>query len=108
MPDFSAASAVVDGVSEIRVTGELDVYTSPVLRQRLREMIGHGSTRVVVNLSELTFIDSTGLGVLVGAFRRAEAMSVELVLEDVRPSAVKVFELTGLATMFRIDSTLVG
>jgi len=106
MRDFATASAVVDGVCEIRVTGELDVYTAPVLRERLREMIGPASTAVVVNLSELTFIDSTGLGVLVGAFKRAQSVGVDLILEEVRPSAVKVFELTGLTRMFRIGSTV--
>jgi len=104
MPElFSTTAAVVDRSREIFVTGELDVYTSPRLRERLHETIRPEATKVIINLSGLTFIDSTGLGVLAGALKRAQRMQVDLTLSEVPPSAVKVLELTGMTRVFSIN-----
>ena len=63
----------VDEHSVVDVKGEIDVYTAPKLREKLIELVSEGSYDVVVNLEGVDFLDSTGLGVLVGALKRVKA-----------------------------------
>jgi anti-sigma B factor antagonist len=90
----------------IRVAGELDAYTAPTLRQSLRDIIeDQGNLNIVVDLSVMTFIDSTGLGVLVGALRNVRQRGGDLVLSAPSASALKVLEITGLEHAFTITHT---
>jgi anti-sigma B factor antagonist len=88
----------------VTVRGEVDVHTAPVLRDRLDEAVGQGEPRVVVHLDGVSFIDSTGLGVLVAAQRvqRASGGSLELVCS--RRRVLRILELTGLHTLFTIHA----
>lgn len=84
-----------DGRSVVYVRGELDVYTTTVLRRSLAELIAGGARQVVLDLRGLTFMSATGLGVLVGAARRLRYHGGELVLRSTRPSVRQLIELTG-------------
>ena len=92
----------VDGVASIRVAGELDVATAPDLRACLLDAIATTRT-VVVDLTDLGFIDSTGIGVLIGAAKRLAAEGGEIRLQGVRPKTMRVFEITGVARMIAIE-----
>jgi anti-sigma B factor antagonist len=94
------------GARVVTAVGEVDVSTAPELRERLHE-IPEGST-VVVDLSGVTFLDSTGLGVLVAALKRVREGEGEgdLRLVVSRPQVTKVLEVTGLASVFSIFPTL--
>ena len=83
------------GVVLLRAKGDLDAYTAPGLRTQLHEATGEADL-VVVDLAEVTFIDSAGLGALVGAHRRMREEGGRLRI--VRPPALvaRAFELTGL------------
>ena len=83
----------------IHPTGDLDAYTAPGLRAELHEATG-GDGPVVVDLSDITFIDSAGLGVLVGAHRRMLEAGGRLRI--VRPPTLvgRAFALTGLDEVF--------
>ena len=96
-PDDAPSSWVVI------VTGEIDVATSPVLRQALADLVDlHG--RITVDLSGTTFIDSSGLGVLVGALKRArECGNDDLVLRGLQEPVRRVFEITGLTELFPVE-----
>ncbi len=76
--------------------GEVDVHTTPALRARLREVVTQGEEHVVVHLDGVTFLDSTGLGVLVGAHRaqRAAGGTMEVVCGE--PRVLRIIGLTGL------------
>src|SRR5579884_2763819 len=90
----------------LTVTGEVDVYTAPLLRQRLVDLATTGVSLVVVNLEPVSFLDSTGLGVLVSAlnrFRRQQG-DLELICSD--PKLVRIFEITGLTKVFTIHPSL--
>ncbi len=94
------------GNSVVTVAGEVDVSTAPTLRARLDGLAP--GRRTVVDLSDVTFIDSTGLGVLVAARRRAQqgAPPGEIRLVVTRPQVAKVFEVTGLAEVFVVHASL--
>jgi anti-sigma B factor antagonist len=86
----------------VSVQGEVDVYTSPALRERLYRLIDDGATRVIIDLGGMDFIDSSGLGVLVGALKRIREHSGEIELRRLKPSARKIFDVTGLTQVFAI------
>lgn len=93
------------GYAVVSVAGELDVATAPVLRDRLEETIQEGPGVLVVDLLRVTFIDSTALGVLIGAQKESTAQGVELRLVVGEPRITKIFEITGLTDLFTIRST---
>ncbi len=90
----------------LAVRGEVDVYTAPRLRERLIEIISRGARRVVVDLEGVDFLDSTGLGVLVGALKRLRSNDGELDLVCTQPRIRKVFEITGLTKVFSIHESV--
>lgn len=85
----------------IHTEGDLDVYTAPRLKEVLDEHVG-GSKRVVVDLSEVHFIDSTALGVLVGALQESQSNDGELRLVVDDPFLLKIFHITGFDGIFPI------
>lgn len=89
----------------VTVRGEVDVYTSPELKQAFESLLhgDAGAQTVVIDVSGLDFIDSTGLGVLVGALKRSRASGGDVVLTTPPPSIMKVFEITGLNSLFTIE-----
>lgn len=90
------------GWTVLAVRGVIDVATAPELRQALQEVQFGGSTRVLVDLSEVELIDSFGLGVLVGARKRARSHDGDIALVITSARLRQVFELTGLDTAFRL------
>ena len=64
--DLKLGHHAQDGIEVIDVQGEIDMYTAPRLRELLIDLVGNGSYQLVVNLGKVGFLDSTGLGVLVG------------------------------------------
>jgi anti-sigma B factor antagonist len=90
----------------LEIGGEVDVYTAPQVRERLVEVVGAGDTRVVVDLARVDFLDSTGLGVLVGAHRRLRAAGGSLTLVCSHERLLKIFRITGLDTVFDIRSSV--
>ena len=88
----------------VALTGEIDVYTAPRLKDALVEAIEGGCVDVVVDLEGVAFIDSSGLGVLVGALRRAKERSGAVRLVCTKDSILKIFRITGLDKVFPIFS----
>jgi anti-sigma B factor antagonist len=90
------------GYSVLAVSGEVDVATVPRLREQLHGLVAEGHTRIVVDLDGVDFLDSTGLGVLVGALKRVRSNDGELSLVCTQPRIRKVFEVTGLTKVFTL------
>lgn len=86
----------------IELKGEVDLYTCPELKQELLRVIEEGAMLVVVDLTETTFIDSTGLGVLIRGVERLQPEGGRLAVVCIDPNMVKVFEVTGLNRVFSI------
>jgi anti-sigma B factor antagonist len=78
----------------------VDVYTAPKLRERLAELIDAGAEKVVVDLDRVDFLDSTGLGVLVGALKRLRAAGGTFGLVCAKEPLLKIFRITALDQVF--------
>lgn len=104
--ELSLATREVAEHTVVEVRGEVDVYTAPRLRERLIEVVDGGARSVVVDLSRVDFLDSTGLGVLVGALKRLRLAGGELALVCDREKLLKVFRITGLDRVFTLHDTV--
>lgn len=82
--------------ASVTVRGEVDVHTAPLLRRRLAELVRQGEERIVVLLDDVTFMDTTGLGVLVGTHKAQLAGGGVFELVCVQPRLLHVLALTGL------------
>ena len=90
----------------VEVGGEIDVYTAPVLRERLASLHEGGHRHLVVDLRAVRFMDSTGLGVLVGVLKRVRLAGGCLLLVIDSERILKVFRITALTQIFDIHATL--
>lgn len=86
----------------LEVGGEIDVYTAPQLRERLIELVEGGQQHIVVDMEQVEFLDSTGLGVLVGGLKRVRAQDGSLRLVCGQERILKIFRITGLEKVFAI------
>lgn len=94
------------GVLVVDVGGEIDVYTSPKLRERLVALVTGGVHQLVLDLDDVEFIDSTGLGVLVGILKRIRSRNGSLSLVCGREAILRVFKITGLEKVFDIHPSV--
>lgn len=95
-----------NGKTVLAVRGEVDVYTAPRLRERLVELVTEGKRQIVVDLESVDFLDSTGLGVLVGGLKRLRSHEGDLSLVCTQHRILKVFEITGLTKVFSIHDSV--
>jgi anti-sigma B factor antagonist len=101
--EFGVEVAESNGTAVVHVRGEVDLYTAPRLREQLEEVIGEGQRQLVVDLTEMDFIDSTGLGVLVGTLKRLRETGGEMSLRNPSRSTHKILEIAGLTELFTIE-----
>lgn len=94
--EITLATREVDGYSVIEVTGEVDVHTAPDLDAKLTEVVAGGSNALIVDLSAVEFMDSTGLGVLVKALKHVRENGGSLAVVTATDRISKVFRITGL------------
>jgi anti-sigma B factor antagonist len=90
----------------LEVGGEIDVYTAPKLREKLIELVNEGSYHLVVDLERVDFLDSTGLGVLVGGLKRVRNHDGSLALVCTQDKILKIFRITGLTKVFPIHDSV--
>jgi anti-sigma B factor antagonist len=95
-----------DGIEIVDVEGEIDVYTAPRLRELLIDLVNNGRYQLVVNMEKVEFLDSTGLGVLVGGLKRVRAHDGSLDLVCTQERILKIFRITGLTKVFGIHDTV--
>lgn len=100
--DLSVDTSRVGDWSVLRVGGEIDLATAPTLREHLVSVIDGGDHRVIIDLGGVDFIDSTGLGALIGGLKRVRGLDGDLRLVCSEPRILKVFDITGLDKVFDI------
>jgi anti-sigma B factor antagonist len=105
-PEFSLSQEPLDAERHVvAVRGEIDLFTAPELKSALSEAIESGHTRIVVDLTDTTFLDSTALGVLIGTVKRLRSRDGRLTIVNVDDNIAKTFEITGLDQIFPISPT---
>ena len=104
--EFSIEDRQVGDVHVVSVAGEVDLFTAPEFKQRVMAPIGSGIDHVVVDLMATTFIDSSSLGVLIGAHRRLKSRGGRLVVACREDAIIKTFRITGLDTVFTLTDSV--
>lgn len=104
--DLSISTDDRGTLSVVQVEGEIDVYTAPSLRERLDALVRAGRVHLILDLADVDFLDSTGLGVLVGRLKLVRTHDGSLSLVCSNDRVLKVFAITGLDKVFRIYPTV--
>jgi anti-sigma B factor antagonist len=94
--------SVAPGQAVVEVGGEIDVYTAPRLRETLISLIDSGNYRLIIDMEGVEFLDSTGLGVLVGGLKRVRAHDGTIDLVCTQGRILRIFRITGLINVFSI------
>lgn len=104
--DLTLNTRTRDRFTVLEVAGEVDVYTAPVLRDRLADLLEAGKRHLIVDLGGVEFLDSTGLGVLVAGLNRAREVGGSLSLVCSQERVLKLFRITGLDEVFTVHATV--
>ncbi|MFM1832730.1 MAG: hypothetical protein RLZZ461_1046 [Planctomycetota bacterium] len=95
-----------DGATIVRPTGEVDLARSPTLRTTLGQVIGNGVARLVLDLSQVEYMDSSGVATLVEALQQCRTRKATLVLSGLQDRVRSVFEIAKLDAVFTIRPDL--
>jgi anti-sigma B factor antagonist len=104
--DIGVETRITGDVAIVAVVGELDISTAPELRGALVDAAAADPSHVVVDLTELEFLDSTGLGVIIGAFGRAKEAAGTLRVVCPQERFRRLFRITGLDGLMPVDESL--
>lgn len=92
-----------DGSATTRLSGDLDIVTSDEVKRDLAQLVDAGHVALALDLSDVGFVDSSGLGVLVAIHRHAESSGGSFVLRSVPPQVHRLFEITRLGDLITVD-----
>ena len=104
--DLSLDDRIEGDRTVVVVGGEIDVYTAPKLREKLIDLVSAGHYHLVIDMESVEFLDSTGLGVLVGGLKRVRAHDGSLRLVCTQERILKIFRITGLTKVFPVHDTV--
>jgi anti-sigma B factor antagonist len=104
--EISVEQTSAGSVPVLAVNGEVDVYSAPALKDKITELIGSGQTTLIVDLSSVAFLDSTGLGALVEARAATSEAGGALPLVCSQERILKLFTITGLDGVFSIHPSV--
>ncbi|WP_370270544.1 STAS domain-containing protein [Streptomyces sp. V4I8] len=106
MADLSVETIAVGRCLIARVSGEMDYVTKPWFHRQFKELIARGGRFIVLDLSGVSFCDSAGLNVLLGAWKQANASGAVLVLACVPEPLGRILEMTGANQLLRVYDTV--
>lgn len=95
----------VQGCPVLQVSGEIDIYTAPMFKQAVVGLVSDGNADVVIDLSGVTFMDSSGFGTLLGATRRLRPAGGGLHLAGANTTIQRMLRLTRLDTIMQLYDT---
>ncbi|NHM33167.1 anti-sigma factor antagonist [Neobacillus terrae] len=97
-----------DSILAVKVSGEVDAYTAPKLRESIFPLSEKENVKMEIDLTEVSYMDSTGLGVIVGVFKSVRSNNGEFRLVGLSDRLKRLFEITGLADIIDINSQIEG
>ena len=92
----------VGSIPVIDLSGDLDTYTCGKLREAILNLLGNAETRLIIRMAKVNYIDSSGLGTLVGGLRRVSEQNGALAISGASEQLRKVFSITGLNKVFSL------
>ncbi|MCW2884583.1 MAG: anti-sigma factor antagonist [Streptosporangiaceae bacterium] len=104
--DFTLDHRLNGDLTIVTVKGEIDVFTSPKLRETLLELVESGALHLVFDLGEVDLLDSTGLGVLIGIYNRLRSRGGSMTLAGANDRVHRVFHVTQLTKIFVLYGSL--
>lgn len=104
--DLTLNSTRVHDHAVLEVGGEVDMYSSPALRERITELLDGEDQALVIDLSGTSFLDSTGLGALVAGLNHAKQVGAQMPVVCSSDRILKLFRITGLDGVFTIFSSV--
>lgn len=90
----------------LQVAGEIDACTAPMLREQIRELAAKGAVHLIADLGQVSFLDSTGLGALIGGLKRLREAGGSLTLVTLTPRILRLFQITGLTKVLAIHPSV--
>jgi anti-anti-sigma factor len=105
-PGLDCSVRIEDGIAIAKLAGELDLARAPALREQLLGLLRPGSSRLILDLSRVSFCDASGLAVLIGTGRRARVLGGFQRLAAVSPQVARVLNLTGLRRHLPVFATV--
>jgi anti-sigma B factor antagonist len=103
---LTVSTRIGPGCAIVAVSGDVDISTSPDLRNALAEAVAAGNRAIVVDLSAVRFVDSTGLGVLVGAYTAMRNAGGRFAVVNDHSAVLKVLSITALHDVLGVQPTL--
>lgn len=95
-------------VKVLEVSGEIDAYTAPELKQTLMPLMKESGNEIEVDLENVQYMDSTGLGVFVSALKASKESGSHYTLKNVQDRVFRIFEITGLSEIIEIKAAIRG
>ena len=106
MPSLHITAITAGDCAVLQIAGEKDVYTSPKLRKQVADLAENGTIHIIADLRGLDFLDSTGLGALVGSLKRLRLRQGSLMIVTSGGRILKLFKITGLTHAFALHSSV--
>lgn len=100
--DLKINKTTQESVPVLELTGEVDVYTAPQVKSHLIDLVNENQFKIVVDLNNVDFMDSSGLGVLVGGLKRVKPHEGVIAIACQKEKILKIFRITGLDKVFPI------
>lgn len=95
----------IDDISIIEIEGEVDTYTSSKIKQDILKVVDQ-TQKIVISMEKVKFIDSTGLGILIGVLKKVKEKEGEMIIVSPNSYINQIFEITGLFKVFKIVETI--
>jgi len=106
MNDLNFESRDSNGIRIIKISGDIDAYHSPKLKEQMEEVVKGDLKMIILDFSEVPYIDSAGLGTLVSILRDTRNYQKELKIAGLRKNIKRIFEMTRLDNIFKIYDTI--
>lgn len=97
---FNAKTQMNGSVCRVFLSGELDLSVAPDFRLVMEPLVSNTEIDLIVNLKEMTYIDSTGIGILLSILKARHGQEARFSVEEVPPQIQKLFDMTGIAKFF--------